>query len=87
MAQVLKCSFCRKTQHQVRKLVAGPEVHICDECIHLASKIIEDQGSPPAGSSLWHRISSRVRGLLADLRSVSRAALRSSHAAQQRRSS
>ncbi len=81
MAEVLKCSFCRKTQYQVRKLVAGPEVHICDECIHLASKIIEDQSSPPAGSSFWRRISSRVRGLLSEFRSVSRSLGRSSGAA------
>ena len=81
MTEVLRCSFCRKTQYQVRKLVAGPEVHICDECIHLASKIIGDQGSPPARSSFWRRISSRVRGLLSELRSVSRSQLRSSDAA------
>ena len=31
----LKCSFCGKTQEQVRKLVAGPGVYICDECIEL----------------------------------------------------
>jgi ATP-dependent protease Clp ATPase subunit len=72
MAEVLECSFCRKSQYQVRKLVAGPDVHICDECIHLASEIIRDQGSPPADSTLWRRISSRVRRLVSELRSFSR---------------
>ena len=35
----LKCSFCGKTQEQVRKLVAGPGVYICDECIELTMAI------------------------------------------------
>ena len=38
----LKCSFCGKTQDQVRKLVAGPGVYICDECIELCNEIIEE---------------------------------------------
>lgn len=39
----LKCSFCGKTQDQVRKLVAGPGVYICDECIELCNEIIEEK--------------------------------------------
>ncbi len=39
----LKCSFCGKTQEQVRKLVAGPGVYICDECIELCNEIIEEE--------------------------------------------
>ncbi|GAJ99201.1 LOW QUALITY PROTEIN: ATP-dependent Clp protease ATP-binding subunit ClpX [Geomicrobium sp. JCM 19055] len=39
----LKCSFCGKTQDQVRKLVAGPGVYICDECIELCSEIVEEE--------------------------------------------
>ena len=39
----LKCSFCGKTQDQVRKLVAGPGVYICDECIELCNEIIEEE--------------------------------------------
>lgn len=39
----LKCSFCGKTQDQVRKLVAGPGVYICDECIDLCSEIVEEE--------------------------------------------
>lgn len=39
----LKCSFCGKGQEQVRRLVSGPNVYICDECIELCSEIIEDE--------------------------------------------
>lgn len=39
----LKCSFCGKTQEQVKKLVAGPGVYICDECIELCNEIIEEE--------------------------------------------
>ena len=39
----LKCSFCGKSQEQVKRLVAGPGVYICDECIELCSEIIEEE--------------------------------------------
>ena len=39
----LKCSFCGKTQEQVKRLIAGPGVYICDECIDLCSEIIADE--------------------------------------------
>ena len=39
----LKCSFCGKTQKQVKKLIAGPGVYICDECIDLCNEIIEEE--------------------------------------------
>jgi ATP-dependent Clp protease ATP-binding subunit ClpX len=39
----LKCSFCGKNQEQVRKLIAGPGVYICDECIELCNEIIEEE--------------------------------------------
>ncbi len=39
----LRCSFCNKTQDQVRKLIAGPNVYICDECIEICSEIIEEE--------------------------------------------
>jgi len=41
----LKCSFCGKAQDQVKRLVAGPGVYICDECIELCNEIIEDEFS------------------------------------------
>lgn len=43
MKEELVCSFCGKSQDEVRKLIAGPEVFICDECIELCSGIIEDE--------------------------------------------
>lgn len=39
----LKCSFCGKSQEQVRKLVAGPGVYICDECVELCNEIVEEE--------------------------------------------
>ena len=47
----LKCSFCGKSQDQVRKLIAGPGVYICDECIDLCNEILDEelldnQGNP-----------------------------------------
>ncbi|ASN52137.1 ATP-dependent Clp protease ATP-binding subunit ClpX [Sinomonas sp. R1AF57] len=42
-ADLLKCSFCGKSQKQVRKLIAGPGVYICDECIELCNEIIEEE--------------------------------------------
>ncbi|MBE5944145.1 MAG: ATP-dependent Clp protease ATP-binding subunit ClpX [Lachnospiraceae bacterium] len=39
----LRCSFCNKTQEQVRKLIAGPNVYICDECIDICAEIIQDE--------------------------------------------
>lgn len=39
----LRCSFCNKTQDQVRKLIAGPGVYICDECIEICSEIIDEE--------------------------------------------
>ena len=39
----LKCSFCGKTQDQVKKLIAGPEVYICDECVELCKEILDEE--------------------------------------------
>lgn len=48
----LKCSFCGKTQDQVKKLVAGPGVYICDECIELCNEIIEEELAEDLGLEL-----------------------------------
>src|SRR5580693_1443643 len=50
--KLLYCSFCGKSQHEVRKLIAGPSVFICDECIELCNDIIREEGatSDPARS-------------------------------------
>ena len=42
-SELLKCSFCGKSQKQVKKLIAGPGVYICDECIELCNEIIEEE--------------------------------------------
>lgn len=39
----LYCSFCGKSQHEVRKLIAGPTVFICDECVDLCNDIIREE--------------------------------------------
>ncbi len=41
---LLQCSFCGKSQDQVHKLIAGPSIYICDECIHLCNDILKDEG-------------------------------------------
>jgi len=49
---LLKCSFCGKTQKQVKKLIAGPGVYICDECIDLCNEIIVEELSEASASGL-----------------------------------
>jgi ATP-dependent Clp protease ATP-binding subunit ClpX len=44
--KTLYCSFCGKSQHEVKKLIAGPSVFICDECIELCNDIIRDECPP-----------------------------------------
>lgn len=41
--KLLYCSFCGKSQHEVRKLIAGPSVYICDECVDLCNDIIREE--------------------------------------------
>jgi len=55
----LACSFCGKTSEQVRRLIAGPRVYICDECVDLCNEIIEREveresgaGRPPAAAAV-----------------------------------
>jgi len=50
--ELLKCSFCGKSQKQVKKLIAGPGVYICDECIDLCNEIIEEELSEAGELSL-----------------------------------
>jgi hypothetical protein len=45
----LQCSFCGKSQHEVKKLIAGPTVYICDECIGLCNDIIAEE----VGGDAW----------------------------------
>ena len=65
--ELLKCSFCGKSQKQVRKLIAGPGVYICDECIDLCNEIIEEELAEPAELTFDHLPNPReVRGFLDD---------------------
>ena len=47
----LYCSFCGKSQHEVRKLIAGPTVFICDECVELCKEIIKEEGKAAVSKS------------------------------------
>src|SRR3974390_2001260 len=49
--KVLYCSFCGKSQHEVKKLIAGPSVFICDECIELCNDIIRDEAPAEGGQA------------------------------------
>ena len=53
LPKILHCSFCAKSQHDVQRLIAGPSVYICDECVELCVDIIRD-------GVLW-RVLSRLR--------------------------
>ncbi len=50
--KVLHCSFCNKAQHEVRKLIAGPSVFVCDECIDLCNDIIREEAQAHAQESI-----------------------------------
>jgi ATP-dependent Clp protease ATP-binding subunit ClpX len=52
--ELLKCSFCGKSQKQVKKLIAGPGVYICDECIDLCNEIIEEDVTDTGELSFEH---------------------------------
>jgi ATP-dependent Clp protease ATP-binding subunit ClpX len=65
--ELLKCSFCGKSQKQVKKLIAGPGVYICDECIDLCNEIIEEELTETAELSFEHLPNPReVRAFLDD---------------------
>ena len=50
--KLLHCSFCNKSQHEVRKLIAGPSVFVCDECIELCNDIIREEAQASARASI-----------------------------------
>jgi len=52
--KILYCSFCGKSQHEVRKLIAGPSVFICDECVELCNDIIRDELEEKAATARSH---------------------------------
>ena len=52
----LKCSFCGKSQDQVKKLIAGPEVYICDECVELCNEILDEEFLEKANILEWEKV-------------------------------
>ena len=54
--QPLKCSFCGKPQNRVRKLIAGPGVYICDECIELCHDILDEEFEQSVKKPEWGEI-------------------------------
>ena len=65
----LYCSFCGKSQHEVRKLIAGPTVFICDECVELCMDIIrEENKSTFVKDGDGRRASGRGKGMIERVR-------------------
>jgi len=60
----LFCSFCGKNQKEVTKLIAGPAVYICDECIQLCSEIIEEENEQEAVDFEQPLIPREIKGML-----------------------
>jgi ATP-dependent Clp protease ATP-binding subunit ClpX len=63
-SRALRCSFCRRRDSQVNKLVAGPRVYICDRCAYETIRIMEADPSGPAKAprqSMWTRLVQAVR--------------------------
>lgn len=56
--KLLYCSFCGKSQHEVRKLIAGPSVFICDECVDLCNDIIREEVQESQSESAGHKLPS-----------------------------
>ena len=54
--KLLYCSFCGKSQHEVRKLIAGPSVFICDECVDLCNDIIREEVQEAQAESSAHKL-------------------------------
>ncbi|NLO54841.1 MAG: ATP-dependent Clp protease ATP-binding subunit ClpX [Gammaproteobacteria bacterium] len=64
--KLLYCSFCGKSQHEVRKLIAGPSVFICDECVDLCNDIIREEVQEAEADSAAHKLPSpkEISGIL-----------------------
>ncbi|QEY58957.1 ATP-dependent Clp protease ATP-binding subunit ClpX [Pseudomonas sp. C27(2019)] len=65
-SKLLYCSFCGKSQHEVRKLIAGPSVFICDECVDLCNDIIREEVEELESDSAAHKLPSpkEISGIL-----------------------
>ncbi|MFW5968577.1 MAG: ClpX C4-type zinc finger protein, partial [Persicimonas sp.] len=62
----VRCSFCGKEARDVRKLIAGPKVHICDECVSLCREIIEEdkEAEPPRRKGLEEMRPKEIKAFL-----------------------
>ncbi len=58
----VQCSFCGKKRDQVRKLVAGPGVFICDECVELCSAVLKDEDAAPPAGQVAERLVKKTQG-------------------------
>src|SRR5207247_6802250 len=80
--KLLRCSFCNKSQNAVRKLIAGPAVFICDECVGVCQDIIDEDGN--AGCSFCGKsegaVSKLVTGAYRPLARICDGCLRREHA-------
>jgi ATP-dependent protease Clp ATPase subunit len=55
----LRCSFCRRDENEIAKLVAGPRVYICDQCVRVASRIMEGHDGEPQAKvepTVWRKL-------------------------------
>ena len=61
--RLLRCSFCRKSEAEVSKLVAGPRAYICDDCVAVANRIMESHNNsqpPKLEPTIWRKLLSLV---------------------------
>ena len=73
----LACSFCRRSNEEVAKLVAGPRVYICDKCVAIAARIMQDDGANTLGpanveSGFFKTFVDRLRSLVRPNREIAR---------------
>jgi ATP-dependent protease Clp ATPase subunit len=79
--EILFCSFCGKSQEEVFRLIAGPAVYICDECVSLCSEVVEDEKALKFISNMqaierlnpeaFENTCAYIKGVLQGLRNVS----------------
>lgn len=70
MARNLTCSFCGRDEHQVPSLVAGPNVHICGDCVALAQRAIDEHPPPGTAAAQPETREGGIRRAIARLRRV-----------------
>jgi ATP-dependent protease Clp ATPase subunit len=60
-SKVLYCSFCKKSQHEIEKLIAGPAAFICNECVDLCNEILADEDNTPETPTLQGRVNALIQ--------------------------